>query len=93
MGMKDRSLIDKTTQHSLPSPQRQSTIACQPGTQASLGSRQSLVQEVEHNVSAIQETLITRLINHAQMYFVVLMRIFFLLRERFKPKRLTISAA
>jgi len=76
----------KSTRHSLPSPQWPSTIVCWPGKQASLWSRQSLVQEVEHNVSAIQESLITRLIMHAQMYFVVSTRIFILPCHRSKPK-------
>jgi len=75
----------KSTQHSLPSPQRPFIIVCQPGKQASWGSRQSSVQEVEHNVSAIPESSITRLMMHAQLYFVVSRRIFVLPRQRFKP--------
>jgi len=81
----------KSTRHSLPSPQQPSTIVCWPGKQVSWGSRQSLVQEVEHNVYAIQETIIMRLIMHGQMYFVVLTRIFVLPGWRFKTKWLTIS--
>jgi len=70
----------KSTRHSLPSPQQPSTIACWPGTQASLGSHQSLVEEAEHNVCVIQEISITWLIIHAKMNFVVLMQIFVLPR-------------
>jgi len=77
----------KSTRHSLPSPQRPSTIVCRPGKQASLGFRQSFVHEVEHNISVIHETLITRWIMHAQMYFVVPTRIFLLPRQRFRQKR------
>jgi len=85
--------LKKSTRHLLPSPQRPSTIVCRPGKQACLGCRQSVVQEVEHNVSAIQETLIMRLRMHAQMYFVIPTQIFVLPRQKFKPIRLTISAA
>jgi len=49
----------KSTWHSLLSPQRPSTIICPSGKQASLGTRQSLVQAVEHYVSALQETVFT----------------------------------
>jgi len=77
----------KSTLHSLRSQQRPSTIFCRPGKQASFGCCQSLVQEVEHNVSAIQETLIRWLMMHAQMYFVISTRIFVLPRQWFKPKR------
>jgi len=80
-------LLIKSTQYSLPSPRRPSTIVCLPGQQAMLGSHRSLVQEVEHNVSATQETLIIRLIMNAEMHFVFSMRIFVLPRQRFKPKR------
>jgi len=76
----------KSTWHSLPSPQWQSTTGCWPGKYASLGSRQSLVQQVEHHISAILESLITRLIVHAQMYFVILTQIFVLPRQKFKAK-------
>jgi hypothetical protein len=81
----DRWLI-KSTRHSLPAPQRPSTIASRPETQASLGSSQSLVQKVELNASAIQDRLVTGFIMHAEMYFVVSMRIFVLPRPRLKPK-------
>jgi len=81
----------KSTRHSLPSPWRPSTIVHRPGKQLSLGSRQSLVQEVEHNIRGIQKTLITGLLMHALMYFVILMQIFLLPRHRLKPKWLTIS--
>jgi len=80
-----------STRHSLPSLEPPSTIDCRPGNPASLPSRQSLVQEVEHNASAKQEILITLWRMHAQMYFVVSMRIFILPRQRFKPTRWTIS--
>jgi hypothetical protein len=48
----------KSTRHTLPSPQRPSTIVCLPRSSASSGSRQRLVGEVELNVNATQETLI-----------------------------------
>jgi len=83
----------KSTQHSLPSPQWPSTIVCRPGQEASLWSRRSLVQEVEHNVHAIQETLIIQFIMHEQMYFIVSTQIFIFPHPRFKPTRSTISAA
>jgi len=70
----------KSTQYSLPSPRRQSTIGCQPGKLLSLRSYQSLFQKMEHNVSAIQKTLIKWLIMHAQMYFIVSTLIFVLPR-------------
>jgi hypothetical protein len=60
----DRWLI-KSPRPSLPLQQQPSAIDCQLGTQASLGSRQSVVQEVEHNTCVIQETSITRLTVHA----------------------------
>jgi len=82
---KDHQLI-KRTQHSLPSLRPPSTIVCRPGKQASLGSRQSLVQEVEHNVSAIQETVITWLTINEQKYFVVSKQIFSVPCQRFKQK-------
>ena len=82
-----------STRHSFPSPRLPSTIVCRPGKQASSGSRQSLVREVERNVSAMQETLSTRSTMHAQMYFIVSMQIFFLPRQRFKPKRESLFAA
>ena len=78
----------QSTQHSLPSLQWPSTIVCLPGKQASLGSHQWLVHEVEHNVSVIRDTLITRLIIHAQMYFVVRRRfLFFLARGSIENDR------
>jgi len=78
----------KSTRHSLPSLRRPSTTVCRPGKQANSAFRQSLVQEVEHNVSAIQETLIMWLITHAQMYFIISMQIFVLPCHRFKPKKI-----
>ena len=83
----------KSTQYSSPSPRRLSTGVCPPGEQATLGSHQSLVQEVEHNVSAIQETLITVKIMHAEMYLVAWTWIVVLSCQRFKPKRYTKFAA
>jgi len=77
----------KSTWHALPSPRWPSTISCQPGKLASLESHQSLVQEVEHNLRAIQGTIITRLVIHGQMYFIISIRIFILPCQRFKPKR------
>ena len=61
----------KSTRHSLPSPWRPSTIVSLPDKQASVGSLQSLVEAVEHNISAIQETLITQWTLHAQRYYIV----------------------
>jgi len=55
----------KSTRHSLPLLRRQSIIIYWPGTQRSLGSCQSLVEEMEHIVTEIQETLITWVIMHA----------------------------
>jgi len=78
--------VIKSTRHSLPSPRWPSTIACWPRKQASLGSSQSLVQEVELNVSAIHETFITWLLMHAQMYFIVSTQIFVLPHSTLKPK-------
>jgi len=83
----------KSTRSSLPSPRWPSTIVSRPGKQVSLGSRQSLVQEVQHNVSTIQETFITESVMHAQMYFSVSMRISILPRQRFESKWSTIAAA
>ena len=77
----------KSTRHSLRSPQPPSIIACQPEIQARLRSDQSFFQEVQHNVSAIQETLIMQLIKHAQMYFVVSTWIVVLPCQRFKTNR------
>jgi len=76
----------KSTQHSLPSPQPPSTIVCWPGKQVSLGSCQSLVQEVEHNVSVIQEILITHWIMHALMDLIIATLIFVLPRQGFMPE-------
>jgi len=81
-----------STRYSLPAPWLPSTIVCRHGKQPSLVSHQSLVQEVEHNLSAIQVTLITRLKMHAQMYFSISTWIFILPCHRFRPKRYTISA-
>jgi hypothetical protein len=53
----------KSTRHSLPSPQWPSANICSAGNEPRLGSRQSLVQNVEHNISGIQETLIMQWIN------------------------------
>jgi len=79
--------IPKSTKHSLRLPRQPSTIVCRPGTQACSVSHQSLLQQVEHNVSAILETLITQLRMHAQMYFIISTRIFNFPCQRFKPER------
>ena len=52
----DRWLI-KSIQHSLPSSRPPLTIVRQLGKHVSSGSRRSVVQEVEHHISATQETL------------------------------------
>jgi len=83
----------KSTQHSLHSLRWPSTIVCRSRKQASLGSCHSLAQEMKHIISAIPEPLITRLIIHAQMYFVILARILVLPCQRFRPKWKTISTA
>jgi len=83
----------KSTRHSLPPPQLLSPIVCQPAKQASLRSRQSVFQEVEHNVGAIHETFMMRWIINAEINFIVSRRIFILLHQRFKPHRKTISTA
>jgi len=88
----DHRLI-RSTQHSLPAPQLPSTIVCQPGKQMRSESRQSFIKEVVHNVSAIQETLITRLMMHEQMYFAILLRISVLSCQKLKLKEWTISTA
>jgi len=77
----------KSTQHSLPSLPWPSTIVCWPGKQASFGFCQSLVQEVEHNLSVIQERLIPWLIMHAQMYFFISTQTFVLPCQMFELKR------
>jgi len=54
----------KSTWHSLPSWRRPSTIVCRSGKQVNVEFHQSLGQEVEHNLTAIQESLIIQLIMH-----------------------------
>jgi len=76
----------KSTRHSLPSVLRPSTMVCWPGKQVCLGFCQSLFQEVVHNVSAIQETLIMRVIMHAQMYFVISTQISVVSCQRSAPE-------
>jgi len=76
----------KSTQHWLPSPRWPSTIVWQPGKQGSLGSLQSLVPEMEHNVSAMKESTIPRFIMHWQLYFVVSMQIVLNPCQMFKPQ-------
>jgi len=79
--------LTKSARLSLASPQWPSTMTCQPGTHATSGSRQRLVQEEEHNVSAIPEIIITGLIIHAPRWFVVSMQLWVLLRQMFKSDR------
>lgn len=83
----------KLTRYSLRSPQLPSTIVCWPGNQASLGSRQSLVLEVQHNIIGLQEMLMTRWIMHAKMYFIVSTWSFVRPRHMIKPNSWAISAA
>jgi len=52
----------------------------------SLGSRQRVVEAMEYNVSAIHDTLITQLIMHAQMFFIVWKKILNLSCQRFQLK-------
>jgi len=76
----------KSTQHSVALPSRPSTIVCRPGKQTSSGSHESLVQQVEYNIYAIQQTSITELIIRAHLYFVVSMWIFIAPRQMFQTK-------
>jgi len=73
---KIKDSLMESTWHWLLSPWTPSTIACWQGPQVSSWFRQRLVQEEEHKVGVIQESLMMRLPMHAQMSFVVSKRIF-----------------
>jgi len=92
MGVKDRSLIDKINPTLIALIAMAIDHCLSVWKQVHLGSCQRFVQEVEHNVSAIQETLKNGLIMFALIYFVVLALIFVLSRQTFKPKKQTIFA-
>jgi len=83
----------KWTRHSLPSPRPPSTIVYWPGYQPIWGFRQSVVQDVEHKLSAIQDPSITSLWMDALMWLILLIWISVLPRQRFKPQRWTLSTA
>jgi len=87
MELKDGSLIDIINQSFIALTATGIHHCLSAWKQVSLGSRQSLVQVAEHNVSAIQETFIMRLIMCAQIYLVISPRIFVLPRQMFKSKR------
>jgi len=66
-------------------------LSVSPGNWVCFGFCQSLVQNMECNICALQETLITQWIIHSQMYFFASAMIFVLPFQRFRPKWMIVS--